>query len=785
MLKRTLITALFLTIFALASPVLDMYAVNAETPSESIEPGNTHQAEQPGSLIDVQNETGMETVLQNTMIPERDLLDLAVRLKRAPADAPRVVRTEPLPHAIGDQATFWVSDQGSLSYFQVTATLRYATPHVYMWTENGYNVSEEELRLSGDRFENQIYPLTRELFGSEWSPGVDADPHISIFNGYVPGVGGYYSSADEFSGLINPFSNEKEMFYINLDNASPGQNYYDGILAHEFQHMIHWHSDRNESTWINEGLSELSAQLNGFETSGSVAAFAGSPDVQLTGWPDLPGQAAANYGAAHSFMNYLLQRFGNGFIRDVVSDRENGMASIDQVLRARNIDTTATDVFADWVIANYLGDPQVGDGRYGYRLLQTAANLDAGHSDYPVERSAEVHQYGTDYIELKGSGDLLVDFQGPEETRITDNAAHSGQYVWWSNRGDDSDMTLTRTFDLSGLESATLEFWLWYDIEAGWDYAYVEASTDGGHTWDTLQGTFATDHNPNGNSFGWTYTGVSGGGDVPAWVKERIDLTPYAGQEVMVRFEYVTDDAVNHAGVCLDDLAVPELGFYDDAEGERPEWDARGFVRSNNRLPQRFLLQLIEIGKETHVRRLGESLEVPATMTAVPVAEPAPTELSQETAATLAQLDCQPYEVQPHDSLWKLAEKFLGQGAASQVLVAATNVRHATDPSYAFLDNPRVIRTGATICVPANGEAKQAMLALWDDVGTPAPVPVVPAARATSTEELVTGSHQFVIKGLGTDIDRAVLVVSAIAPVTTEVSPYHYAITPLPEAFDT
>ena len=67
-----------------------------------------------------------------------------------------------------------------------------------------------------------------------------------------------------------------------------------------------------------------------------------------------------------------------------------------------------------------------------------------------------------------------------------DTTAHSGRYVWWSNRGDESDTTLTRTFDLTGLEQATLQAWLWYDIEKDYDYAYVEVSTDGGQTWEVL-----------------------------------------------------------------------------------------------------------------------------------------------------------------------------------------------------------------------------------------------------------------------------------------------------------
>ena len=774
--SQRILLAFLIIVAAFVGAGFNVDVASARTPFEIIDHLDESLPDQVRGLPGSQNELGMEMVLQNTPVPERDLLDLAVRLKRVSADVPRVVRAEPLPRAVGDQQLFWVSDQSALSYFKVTATLRYITPHVYMWVENGYNVSDEEIQRSAERFETHIYPLTRQFFGSEWSPGVDSDPHISIFNGYVPGVGGYYSSADEFSCLVNPYSNEQEMFYINLDNASPGQDYYDGILAHEFQHMIHWYNDRNETTWINEGLSELSAQLNGFETSGSVGAFIGCPDTQLTSWPDLPGQAAANYGAAHSFMNYLLQRFGEIFIRDIVTEKSNGLSSIDRILQSRGLGMTANDVFADWVIANYLGDPHVGpDGRFGHRLLQASFAVDAVHDAYPVERATDVHQYGTDYIELNGAGDLLLEFQAPTQVKISDNQPHSGHYQWWSNRGDDSNMMLTRAFDLTGLPSATLEFWLWHDIEREWDYAYVEVSTDGGHTWDILRGTYSTDQNPNGNSFGWAYTGLSGGGDIPGWVQERVDLTPYAGQEVLIRFEYVTDDAVNHAGLCLDDISIPELGYSDDVESDGGGWDARGFVRSNNRLPQRFLLQLIEFGPEVRVQRLGGSV---AAAVAQELEEPGPS-LPAETVEALAGVECQPYEVQVNDNLWNLAERFLGDGTASDVLMAATNAQHEKDASYARIDDGRVIRRGWKLCAPGNDEARQAMLSLRGQLGQVSPPPssvVVP-----SEENLVVGSHRFVIRGLGRNVERAVLAVSAIAPVTTEVAPYRYTITPLSE----
>lgn len=768
--KNLSVVIVLVAVFTALSPTGD--PADAASPREDASHSVSHN-QQTQAEPALQADLTMEAILHDTVIPERDLLDLAIRLKRVPADTPRVIGGDVTQRTVGEQQAFWISDQTASNYFQVTATLRYATPHVYMWVENGYNVSDEDIQRSAERFEKQVYPLTRQVFGSEWQSGVDGDPHVNIFNGYVPGVGGYYSSADGFSDQVNPYSNQRKMIYINLDNATPGSDYYDGILAHELQHMIHWHRDRNETTWVNEGMSELSAQLNGFGTSGAVSAFVSQPDTQLSSWPDSPSEASANYGAAHSFMNYLWQRFGDGFIQSLVAEKEDGFSGIDRVLQDWQPGVTAIDVFADWVIANYLGNPEAtSDGRFGPRLVQTSPKIDTVHDTYPVDRVAEVHQFGTDYLELRGSGDIQIIFEAPAEVKIVNNEAYSGQYQWWSNRGDDSDMTLTRPFDLRGLQSATLEFWMWYDIEQDWDYAYVEISTDGGRSWDTLRGAYSSDYNPNGNSFGWAYTGISGGGETPIWTHERIELTPYVGQEVVIRFEYVTDDAVNRVGLCLDDIRIPELGYFDDVE-IAADWEAHGFVRSNNRLPQRFLLQLIEFGPDIRVSRLGGETE----QERMPDASAHELLVGEGTVPKMPELTCQPYEVQAGDSLWTLAERILGDGGAAGILVAATNAQHQIDPAYSQIENSRLIRVGQRLCIPADDETRKTALMLSNQTESPSGSP---AQRAVLTEQnLVAGSYQFVLRGLGTELERAVLAVSGVAPVTTESAPYRYTITPL------
>jgi len=58
----------------------------------------------------------------------------------------------------------------------------------------------------------------------------------------------------------------------------------------------------------------------------------------------------------------------------------------------------------------------------------------------------------------------------------------------------------------------------------------------------------------------------------PQWVHEQIDLSAYAGKQIAVRFEYVTDEAYNTAGWAIDDISVPELGYSTDAETGDDGW---------------------------------------------------------------------------------------------------------------------------------------------------------------------------------------------------------------------
>jgi bacillopeptidase F (M6 metalloprotease family) len=160
-----------------------------------------------------------------------------------------------------------------------------------------------------------------------------------------------------------------------------------------------------------------------------------------------------------------------------------------------------------------------------------------------------------------------------------------------------------------------LGFWSWYELEPEWDRAYVAVSQDEGISWTALQGRFTSSDDPVGNSFGPSYTGRSGG-----WREEEIDLSSFAGGEILVRFNLVNDESVNSTGWCIDDIEVAKAAFADDAE-TGGDWQADGFLRVHEiGVEQRFQLRLVTgTGDDAQVEEIHVDATNVATFT---VAQP-------------------------------------------------------------------------------------------------------------------------------------------------------------------
>ncbi len=578
-------------------------------PAETTETGSIAEPGAPAVALNLPADP-FETLneLSNAQVPINDYYDLARRLEGI-ANVSPTLEPPTSPYRVGDQKSFWVADNDANKYFQIQATLRQVSDHAYFWIQDGVDFQENDLIYLAETFENQIYPTNREFFGSEWTPGVDGDPHIYILYASNLGgrVAGYFSSNDSYNPQIQEYSNGHEMFVLNADNTGLDEDYTYGTLAHEFQHMIHWYRDRNETTWMNEGFSDLAMFLNGYDIGGHDYLYASDPDLQLNYWPS--DETAPHYGASFLFMNYFLDRFGEQATRALLAHPDNDLQSIDATLMELGVTDLLTGeavdadrFFADWAVATYLQDGSVGDGRYTYNLYPGAPQPTDTETIRDCDTSLQtrdVNQYGIDYIRIDCRKPTTLHFEGSTLVRLQPEDAHSGLYAFWSNRGDESDMTLTRSFDFSEYSGPlTLTYWTWYDLEEDFDYAYLLASEDG-DTWQILFTPSGTGDDPTGSNYGWGYNGASGGG--PRWVQESVDISEFAGKEVQLRFEYITDAAVNGEGLLLDDVGIPEIEYFTDFEDDDGGWQAAGFVRTQNLLPQIYQLSLITFGEAVEV----------------------------------------------------------------------------------------------------------------------------------------------------------------------------------------
>jgi murein tripeptide amidase MpaA len=143
-----------------------------------------------------------------------------------------------------------------------------------------------------------------------------------------------------------------------------------------------------------------------------------------------------------------------------------------------------------------------------------------------------------------------------------------------SSNSTNSYFTLSSPVDLTNAENPRMTFSAKWSIEEGFDYARVQASTNG-TTWTNLTGEYTTIQAGQPSYSGSRH-----------WVRERIDLTPYIGQQIQVRFFYHTDGGLPGDGFYFDDFAVVE--YSDEVSGIEPPEGTLPFSFVSQNFPNPF-----------------------------------------------------------------------------------------------------------------------------------------------------------------------------------------------------
>ncbi|EAP99397.1 putative secreted protease [Janibacter sp. HTCC2649] len=185
--------------------------------------------------------------------------------------------------------------------------------------------------------------------------------------------------------------------------------------------------------------------------------------------------------------------------------------------------------------------------------------LDLGWLDYATASTSGKYTLGQADLDGKKTPQAVV--VPLEDKRVVTkyNTPHSGAAEWWSGSGDDLKNSITRDIDLTGKTSANVSAWLDYDIEQGYDFLYVQASTDGGANWTDVDAI---------------------GGKSSGWVQKSWNLSAFAGKNVKFRFNYATDGGLALKGAFIDDIAITADGapvLTDNVESGANGWTAVGF----------------------------------------------------------------------------------------------------------------------------------------------------------------------------------------------------------------
>lgn len=421
-------------------------------------------------------------------------------------------------------------------------------------------------------------------------------------------------SIDAWDWLHRTFENPPHEPSSDPCISAPARPFlYEGVFAHEYQHLLHHYIDPDETTWVNEGMSDLAMVLTGYldpskhvsekGNDSHINGFLGWDSVLHPSWNPIPRATGPengltiwedqgdteifeDYGFALFFMTLVnSQGFGQAFFNAWQHDPSNGIESLDAQLTAAGASDTFGSLFRD-VVVSALVDGYIDNGATVTGAsagdLQNAATEATIYYSGNANDTPGAPPWGGDFIQLgAGAGLASVAFDGDDVFTfpsgpewVVDGAGY------WTNPDvadpaglydNNQDLDIARSITVTGAGNLTFEHY--YGMELGWDFGFVQVSTDGGTNWASQPCTgTTTSHDPGALPHIVAhipgYTGPTGDqglstvGSAAAPMAASCNLSAYSGgPPILLSFRLLTDPSVQLDGwhvrnVMLDGVAV-------------------------------------------------------------------------------------------------------------------------------------------------------------------------------------------------------------------------------------
>ncbi|HQN63968.1 MAG TPA: hypothetical protein PLG96_10750, partial [Flexilinea sp.] len=181
----------------------------------------------------------MQERVESIQIDPADREEIARRFNHLTGELSPI--PEPLNWQIGMDHLFWVINTDRKITVQIDAEAVYVGEHIVIWVEKtALSQLSDAVYDQFKKFDFEIYPFEKYVFGSELSPGIDHDLRIHALFTKKAGAGilGYFSSRDEDHPQVSPHSNAMELFILDSTMLAGNPDQITNTLSHEFQHMI-------------------------------------------------------------------------------------------------------------------------------------------------------------------------------------------------------------------------------------------------------------------------------------------------------------------------------------------------------------------------------------------------------------------------------------------------------------------------------------------------------------------------------------------------------------------
>src|SRR5882757_9651167 len=292
---------------------------------------------------------------------------------------------------------------------------------------------------------------------------------------------------DAFDWIHRTGANPKNEPNEDLCKSRPARpRAYEGVFAHEWQHLLQNYQDPAETTWVNEGLSDFAISLVGYgdprrnvqQTHAESHIFCfhgygtvkgpsnpnpsdcGGAENSLTMWQDegTGSEVLADYGNAWSFMQFLDDRYGRAFISALHTDgADQGLKGLQTQLDKFAKGATAASVLHDYQLMNLLDHYAGQKGAQVKGIPASRITTKSLDSTINLENKTSYAQpgagpNGADYILLK-DGDKNLPGKALRKFDFLGNASVSG-----GSGADDGTVTIPPNTD-STTAGAKVDNW--------------------------------------------------------------------------------------------------------------------------------------------------------------------------------------------------------------------------------------------------------------------------------------------------------------------------------------